>query len=263
MSSSRPAEQQVVQHFTHIHPLTKVDGYGEFTCGGCKTYGFGKTYRCTWCDYNLHDHCATCPSTLVSFMHPQHELRLVFREPEHTQQNKRMCDICDESAEGLYYQCEPCGFDVHPLCTQLPQHVRHVPHPAHPLELSQWGASSICMVCRGAIRSWRYKCGPCGLDVHMECVNSSASVAATEIQQRCFGPPQPQYYHSQYYYHQPYYNHGYTNQGQVHGYTNQGQVQESGTSTGRKMFSILMALTVGVVCNIIAGPAVELLNGCF
>ncbi|CAH2058874.1 unnamed protein product [Thlaspi arvense] len=245
MSSSRP-EQQVVQHFTHIHPLTKVDGYGEYTCGGCKTYGFGNTYRCAWCDYNLHDHCATCPPTLPSFMHPQHELRLLFTGPEHTHsQSKRMCDICDESVEGLYYQCEPCGFDVHPLCTRLLQHVRHMPHQVHLLELSHWGASSTCVVCHGAIRSWRYKCGPCGLDVHMECVESSAT---TGIQQRCYGP-QPHF-------HQPYYNYN-------HGYAYQGQGQESRPSIGRRMFGILMALTVGVVCNIMASPVSEIFTGGF
>ncbi|CAN7007224.1 unnamed protein product [Brassica rapa subsp. trilocularis] len=211
MSSSRP-EQHTLHHFIHIHPLTKVDGYGEFTCGGCKTFGFGKTYRCSWCDYNLHEHCATCSPTLFSFIHPQHELKLVFRGPEQTHHEKRMCNICDEPAEGLFYQCHPCGFDVHPLCTQLPQRVRHVPHSAHPLELSHWGASSTCKVCSGAIRSWRYKCSPCGLDVHMECVNTSAASVAT-IQQRCYGP-QPHYHPSQYYH--PYYNHGYTNhQGQM------------------------------------------------
>ncbi|KAG2332570.1 hypothetical protein Bca52824_003750 [Brassica carinata] len=236
MSSSRSDQY----HFTHIHPLTKVDGYGEFTCGGCKTYGFGKTYRCSWCDYNLHEHCATCPPTILSFMHPQHELQQVFRGPEQTHHEKRMCDICDEPVEGLFYQCHPCGFDVHPLCTRLPQHVRHVPHSVHLLELSRWGASSTCMVCSGPIRSWRYRCGPCGLDVHMEC--------------RCYGS-QPHYYHPSQYYNQPYYNHGYTN--------HQAQVQESSPSIGRRMFSVLMALTVGVACNIIAAPASEHLTGGF
>lgn len=251
MSSSRP-DQYVVHHFTHIHPLTKVDGYSEFTCGGCKTYGFGKIYRCSSCDYNLHEHCAKCLPTILSFMHPQHELQLVFRGPEQTHHEKRMCDICDEPVEGLFYQCHPCGFDVHPLCTQLPQHVRHVPHPAHLLELSRWGASSTCMVCSGAIRSWRYKCGPCGLDVHMECVNTSAASVAT-IQQRCYGS-QPYYHPSQYY--QPYYNHGNAN--------HQGRVdQESTPSIGRRMFGVLMALTVGVVCNIVAGPVSGAFTGGF
>ncbi|VVB02552.1 unnamed protein product [Arabis nemorensis] len=190
-----------IQHFTHIHPLTKVDGQGGFICNGCNTYGFGTTYRCVTCDYDLHDHCATCPPTLLSFMHPQHELQRVFRGPDQRQLKEHRCDICDESVEGLYYHCEPCDFDVHPLCTQLPQQVRHVPHPDHQLELSHSGASNTCEVCRGAIRSWRYKCGLCRLSVHMECVKSSASTGAA-TQQRYIAL-QPQSHHSQY--NQPHY----------------------------------------------------------
>ncbi|KAF8110640.1 hypothetical protein N665_0081s0070 [Sinapis alba] len=112
MSSSKAEE--VVQHFTHIHPLTKVDGVGKFICDGCKTYGLGRTYRCASCDYNLHEFCVTCPRTVLSILHPQHELRLVH-------QDGRWCDICNETTKGLFYQCKPCGFDVHPLCTQQPQ----------------------------------------------------------------------------------------------------------------------------------------------
>ncbi|KAF8089033.1 hypothetical protein N665_0520s0031 [Sinapis alba] len=252
MSSSRP-EQHIVHHFSHIHPLTKVEGYGEFTCGGCKTYGFGKTYRCSWCDYNLHEHLRYMRSYSPQ-LHASTTRAPTRPEQTLTHHEKRMCDICDEPAEALFYQCHPCSFDVHPLCTRLPQHVRHVPHPAHLLELSRWGGSSTCMVCSGAIRSWRYKCGPCGLDVHMECVNSSAASVPT-IQQRCYGSQPHRYDHPSQYYNQPYYNHGYTN--------HQGQVQGSSPSIGRRMFKVLMALTVGVACNIIAAPASEHLTGGF
>ncbi|KAG2309281.1 hypothetical protein Bca52824_029029 [Brassica carinata] len=261
-----------IKHFTHIHPLTKVDNSGKFKCNGCKTYGIGKSYRCSSCDYDLHEYCAICPPTLLSFMHPKHKLKLVFKEPAMTNQDRRGCNICHELIEGLNYQCEACGFDMHPICSQLPQNVTHVPHPAHPLELSHQGASNTCNVCHGAIRSWRYKCDPCRLDVHMECVNSSAS-AARGIQQRSFGTQpyfqrsnqyqqpyfqpshqyqQPYFQPSQYQqpgpYFQPYhgYNYGYTNQGQPHGH------QPSVLSMGEKMFNVLMALTVGVASQLIA-----------
>ena len=110
--------EQVLQHFTHIHPLTKVDGVGTYICDGCKTYGSGRTYRCAACNYDLHEFCAICPPTLLSTLHPHHELRLVH-------QDRRACDICKESINGLFYQCKTCGFDVHPLCTQLPKEVIH------------------------------------------------------------------------------------------------------------------------------------------
>ncbi|XP_033146007.1 uncharacterized protein LOC117133586 [Brassica rapa] len=112
MSPSKAEE--VVQH---IHPLTKVDGVGRYICDGCKTEGFGRTYRCSSCNYDLHEYCATCPPTLLSMYHAQHELRLIH--------DRRGCDICDETTDGLFYQCEPCGFDVHPLCTQQPPKVSH------------------------------------------------------------------------------------------------------------------------------------------
>lgn len=116
MSSSKP-EQEAVQHFSHIHPLTVVTGYGEFICDGCNTRGNGKTYRCAQCDYDLHDYCATCPPTLLSFKHPQHVLYLVMDGPEH------ICNICYGIVEGFYYRCKACNFDVHPLCTGLMESV--------------------------------------------------------------------------------------------------------------------------------------------
>ncbi|KAF8089031.1 hypothetical protein N665_0520s0029 [Sinapis alba] len=202
--SSMKSEQQVLQHSTHVHPLTKVDDIGGFICNGCNTYGFGKTYRCASCNYDLHEHCATCPPTLKCFLHPKHELKLVFKEAAKTDQDRRGCNICLVLAEGLYYHCEACDFDMHPLCSQLPEKVSHVPHPAHYLELSDHGASNMCMVCNGEIQSWRYKCGPCRLDVHMECVDSSAS-APKGTQQKSLGPqplPQPYQYHQP----QPYFH---------------------------------------------------------
>lgn len=236
MSPSMP-EQEVVQHFTHFHPLTVVAEYGEFTCDGCKTHGSGKTYRCACCDYNLHDRCATCPPTLLlCFMHPKHELQLVLKGPEY------MCNICHGFVKGLYYRCEACGnFAVHPLCTGLPQHVSHVDHPAHPLELmSHSGGHNTCMVCCGAIlQSWRYRCGPCGLDVHMECVNSSAS-AAKVIRNHP--------------------NHGC---GHNDGHTNQGQGQVQRHAKRERTVDTLKAIGVGVACNIIASPISDIIKDLF
>ncbi|XVF55198.1 hypothetical protein PTKIN_Ptkin06aG0017600 [Pterospermum kingtungense] len=49
----------------------------------------------------------------------------------------RVCDLCVDPVEGLFYRCKLCEFDVHPLCTQLPEHVRHVMHKDHPLRLQR------------------------------------------------------------------------------------------------------------------------------
>ncbi|CAH8392631.1 unnamed protein product [Eruca vesicaria subsp. sativa] len=165
----RTPKRRTVQHFTHTHPLTEFNSVGDFICDGCKTYGSGKTYRCEPCNYDLHDYCATCPLTLPTFLHPKHELNLVVRKQQSTRQIERACDICNESVEGLFYRCKLCEFDVHPLCTQLPQHVRHVLHPAHHLEF-RLGGDSPCMVCYNPCQAWRYRCELCKFDIHMECV---------------------------------------------------------------------------------------------
>ncbi|EFH39228.1 predicted protein [Arabidopsis lyrata subsp. lyrata] len=80
---------------------------------GCNLLDSGKTYYCAKCDYHLHDHCASCPPTLHNYMHPQHELQLVFKGPEH------YCDICTKSVQGLYYRCNACDFDAHAVCALL------------------------------------------------------------------------------------------------------------------------------------------------
>ncbi|XVE61949.1 hypothetical protein DITRI_Ditri06bG0079400 [Diplodiscus trichospermus] len=40
-------------------------------------------------------------------------------------------------SKGFFYRCNLCEFDVHPLCTQLPEYVRHVMHEDHPLRLQR------------------------------------------------------------------------------------------------------------------------------
>ncbi|KAJ0088002.1 hypothetical protein Patl1_31792 [Pistacia atlantica] len=34
-----------------------------------------------------------------------------------TRQIDRICDVCRDGVEGLFYRCKECEFDVHPLCT--------------------------------------------------------------------------------------------------------------------------------------------------
>ncbi|OMO97278.1 C1-like protein [Corchorus olitorius] len=125
-----------IRHFTHDHPLTEANSDTEFLCDGCKTLGTGTRYRCEPCGFDLHDYCATCPMELPSFMH-EHNLKLVLRKPKDACQIIRVCDLCNDPVEGLFYRCQLCEFDVHPCCTQLPEYVRHVMHKEHPLKLQR------------------------------------------------------------------------------------------------------------------------------
>lgn len=106
-------DQSQIQHFTHPHPLPKLFISREFRCNGCNMSGYGMRYRCSGCDFDLHEQCATSPNILSSHIHPQHHLMLVNRPG-----NICTCDVCGNWADGLSYTCRACNFDVHPLCTQ-------------------------------------------------------------------------------------------------------------------------------------------------
>ncbi|KAL0451109.1 UNVERIFIED_CONTAM: putative nucleoredoxin 1-1 [Sesamum latifolium] len=165
------AQESHSHHFTHpAHPLTAFDSQQDYLCNGCKTPGNGKRYRCQRCDFDLHDYCGTCPRLLSSFMHKNHSLSLVTRKPQGARQVHRICDVCRDPVEGLFYRCKECEFDVHPLCTQLPEKLQHALHKTHPLVLQSSTVPGFCAVCRGSCSSWRYRCGLCSFDIHLECV---------------------------------------------------------------------------------------------
>ncbi|KAK2657783.1 hypothetical protein Ddye_010835 [Dipteronia dyeriana] len=124
--------------------------------------------------------------TFSTFMHPQHQLQLVVRKPQAARQIERICDVCGDHVEGLFYRCKLCEFDVHPLCTQLPQEVRHVLHPQHPLRLLQAPSGYWCIICQSECTGWRYRCAICNcFDIHVGCVitpcdsNSSPSTSTS------------------------------------------------------------------------------------
>ncbi|KAK4419026.1 putative nucleoredoxin 1-1 [Sesamum alatum] len=166
-----PLPKSSIVHFTHpAHTLTAVDDQRDYLCNGCKTLGNGKRYRCQRCDFDLHDYCGTCPRLLSSFMHKKHALSLVTRKAQGARQVDRICDVCRDPVEGLFYRCKECEFDVHPLCTQLPEKLQHALHKIHPLILQSSTVPGFCGVCGGSCSSWRYRCEVCNFDIHLECV---------------------------------------------------------------------------------------------
>ncbi|KAK6943022.1 DC1 [Dillenia turbinata] len=155
-------------HFTHQgHELTEFNDHSKFLCNGCRSLGFGSRYRCHPCNFDLHDYCAECPPSLNSFMHPNHPLQLMLYEPQH---RARFCNVCFNPIGGLYYHCNLCQFDLHPLCTKLPQHVRHSLHPHHYLTLQTAPNPNQCAVCRNFCTNWRYRCADCNFDIHIDCI---------------------------------------------------------------------------------------------
>ncbi|KZV25126.1 hypothetical protein F511_42982 [Dorcoceras hygrometricum] len=271
----------IEDHFTHPgHTLTPIDSDQEYLCDGCKTMGSGKRYRCVvGCDFDLHEYCRTCPRKLSNFMH-QHELRLVMRKAESQRQVDRVCNVCLDPVEGLFYRCKGCEFDVHPLCTQLPQQLHHALHKVHFLTLKSSKSPGFCAVCKAACSGWRYRCGACNFDIHLECVlvptvpcpqqDGAAGMKQRGIPMFDHGipyQPPPQFasyfgYGFPYYVHPGYqYQPGFMMQPAVyqHGIYNFGQQthQVAGASGGsrprKSMFSLVGQLGFGVLSNMIFG----------
>ncbi|KAI3474131.1 hypothetical protein Pfo_028919 [Paulownia fortunei] len=256
-----PLPKNSIDHFAHPgHRLTAFDGDKEYLCDGCKTLGTGKRYRCHGCDFDLHDYCGTCP-------------RLVIRKAQGTRQVDRICDVCADPVEGLFYRCKECEFDVHPLCTQLPQKLQHALHKIHPLNLQSWPVPGLCAVCRGLCNSWRYRCGICNFDIHLECVLVPVVPCPQNAQTNQRGIPtfdqgipfQPPPQFAPYYgfpngpgYHPfgPGFNMYHNQYMHPNNFMPQNQVGASNSGTGRlgkSMFSLVGQLGFGVLSNMIFG----------
>nr|XP_016507408.1 PREDICTED: diacylglycerol kinase theta-like [Nicotiana tabacum] len=260
----------------HEHPITIYDDANntKYLCEGCMIPGSGKRYHCHDCNFNLHEHCGTCPPNLSSFMHPYHSLKLV----ERNHLRERFCNVCRDTIEGLSYRCELCEFDVHPLCTQLPETLRHALHK-HPLRLLGSSEAGKCAVCSGECdaSSWRYRCALCGFDIHMGCVPIQCEKKMTDRGIPMYVPPSLFPHHQQQYFgvyaygnsSTPYWNptpnyspgpsnmqhYNYMPHPPLHlQHHCQGQAQTYfGGGIGQIMFELVKALVVGVMTNMIFG----------
>lgn len=180
-----------IAHITHQIPghfLEEVYGSAdqEFHCDGCKIPGYGPRYRCHDCDFNMHMVCGVCPSTLSTFIHLQHILRLM------TSDCKRVCHLCGDDVEGLFYRCTLCDFNIHPLCTKLRQEIfLQSLHPTCPLKLQTTSSAGSCRLCNTecTTSSWVYGCRICGFDIHLRCILAPAHKPATSSSRSLEAPP--------------------------------------------------------------------------
>ncbi|OVA20549.1 Protein kinase C-like [Macleaya cordata] len=187
-SSSSTKKHPHLRHFTHRHSLRLVStawGFKNFVCNGCGMEGSGLRYRCSsMCNWDLHVGCATCPEDLSTHIHPNHQLKLNWTKGTPNDQVKRgPCGACEEQVKGrFFYSCPSCdrhgrgsGFFLHPTCSRLPARlVCQLIDPEHPLTW-QSAPPTRCTMCGDLCKAWRYRCGPCSIDVHLECVNTTTT----------------------------------------------------------------------------------------
>ncbi|XP_022931896.1 uncharacterized protein LOC111438174 isoform X1 [Cucurbita moschata] len=158
-----PELTKIVSHVHPNHPLNYYSDPHVYTCQGCKTSGIGNRFRCHICSVDVHIYCLDCPPQLASFLHT-HSLALL------PCMDHRSCDVCRERIEGLFYRCDSCDFDVHPLCTQLPEQLHHGIDKRHKLRLHKL-SSGRCSVCESDCSYlWVYSCNVCRVNIHPQCI---------------------------------------------------------------------------------------------
>lgn len=166
-------------HCADPHTLLRME-YSKWalhTCDLCESELAGQVgYGCRKCNFDVHEECADYFKETVSFFaHPWHPLKLS-RMPSSCV--GWACDLCQGPCPpGTFvYRCLGCKFDVHPICTMLPQTIRSPLHPQHDLRMvPSWGS---CSSCCEVLPVWHYVCtGSCVFRLHIGCVIGAASEA--------------------------------------------------------------------------------------
>uniref|UniRef100_A0A0D9X1E2 Phorbol-ester/DAG-type domain-containing protein n=1 Tax=Leersia perrieri TaxID=77586 RepID=A0A0D9X1E2_9ORYZ len=174
------AQRRYFAHPQHLLLRTTYKSTSRQACDICCAKLSGLVgYRCNACDFDIHEACADYFKETISFFaHPWHTLTLSCMP---TENKGSICDLCREVCPTgkFVYRCIQCAFDVHPLCTLLPQTIRSPLHPQH--DLNMVPATGHCSACREDLDVWHYRCGFCLYKVHIRCVSGVPSSGASQI----------------------------------------------------------------------------------
>ncbi|XP_047959479.1 uncharacterized protein LOC125204789 isoform X2 [Salvia hispanica] len=169
-------EREMVDHWSHEHPLSLVDARGGEYCYGCEVrFGSGeRAYGCSMegCEYEklLHEECAAMAREI---RHPLHQ----YPQAQHIliqqhQPKYAICYICRQRIRSILYSCSFRGYGDEQMANiDIIQH--HPSHPDHELKLLQRRSTFECNAC-GTIHSgsW-YVCTTdgCGYRIHQRCAS--------------------------------------------------------------------------------------------
>ncbi|XP_047963421.1 uncharacterized protein LOC125207943 [Salvia hispanica] len=187
-------EREMIDHWSHKHPLTLVDTRELEFCYGCEVrFGSGEqAYGCSidGCEYSklLHQECAAMAREIRRPLHhPQHIL-IQRHEPE-----LGGCALCKKTIWSIGYRCRSsgCSFQMHLRCAhdsdlidaatryvdvQRRTIIRHQSHPSHDLKLLR--------------RRFPFKCDACGATRKGSSYTCTADDCQYLIHERCASLPQ-------------------------------------------------------------------------
>ncbi|XP_047959581.1 uncharacterized protein LOC125204868 [Salvia hispanica] len=172
-------EKEMIDHWSHEHPLTLVDTTGRDRCYGCeRSFGSGEqAYGCSipGCKYSrlLHEECAATLREIRHPLHTQHILSQCHRRELYT------CLICNLFIFSIGYKCTSsgCGYQVHLLCAH-DKGVVDANHPEHELMLWRRRCSFKCDACGITSRDSSYICtkDACLYWIHERCASLPQSL---------------------------------------------------------------------------------------
>ncbi|KAK3125660.1 hypothetical protein QOZ80_7BG0608070 [Eleusine coracana subsp. coracana] len=195
------------KHFVdpnHLLTETEYNDNSTHTCDICLLELAGHAgYGCTDCGIHIHKACADQFEKFTNFFADRHRLKLIRTPPGSFMHH--VCDLCKEKCppSSFVYRCDECNFDLHPLCSLLPETVESPIHPGHRLHMIT-SPSVSCFACHEPLPLWHYVCS-CSVNfkLHIACAMDMDEPAAgvedhhggnygAADQQRGFGPAEHQ-----------------------------------------------------------------------
>ncbi|XP_057476697.1 uncharacterized protein LOC130764454 [Actinidia eriantha] len=165
-------QRSELKHFSHQHPLTLSNDCKNPTisCEACceKISSPSLAYSCDQCNYFLHRWCGELPQNITHRLHPAHTLTLLTRWRPRVFMCKACDGLCDDFT--FAYTCEPCEFNLHPMCASMPSTLHNEIHQ-HPLIFSRKKPHSVkCKACceycsTGTV----FECEECSLVLDFKC----------------------------------------------------------------------------------------------
>ena len=183
---------EMVDHWSHEHPLTLVETRGGDYCYGCQLrFSSGEqAYGCSidGCEYSklLHGECAAMAREIRDpSHHPQHILT------QRHEPDLWSCGICERIIWSIGYKCTSveCSFEMHLRCAQAKgvigaatrdvddeerrTIIRHPSHPNHVLRPLRRRCSFKCDACGTTRKDSSYTCtnDACEYWIHEKCAS--------------------------------------------------------------------------------------------
>ncbi|KAG6640818.1 uncharacterized protein LOC122277554 isoform X1 [Carya illinoinensis] len=167
-----------LKHFSHRHPLifieeVKNEGKKDIICSGCNEPILGPAYKCSKCNFLLHQSCTQLPREIQHPLHPNDAL--ILQAPSASSR----CDACRRfCSRCFYYRCDWCNFDLDIKCASRWQSCPDKCHQ-HAFVPIMNQIQFACEACGVERKDIAYLCNICRLLVHYDCTEFPRTIKIT------------------------------------------------------------------------------------